>query len=261
MPTISGARNEARRTLRHEQPRHPTSAPRTEARGPERTRRTRDEFESRRASRRRNEGDSFSPTSSVAPSSAASNASTSSDGVKADAGKKPGVVPHKVQPRGSKLCYDYASKMAKAGGGDAAKGRQDRLQIATGEGRDGRVTVDPEKAKQGKDYIDRRLEAGKPVVVGVSYKNGKLNNGDHVTDHFVTITGRGSDTDPATGQKRQYYTFNDPGSRNGADTNPRNRFYVDPKTHMLYRENANGADASNKGASWVNKRFEVSQVR
>lgn len=41
----------------------------------------------------------------------------------------------------------------------------------------------------GIDYINRQLEVGNAVVVGVNYKGGK---GTDVlgTDHFITITGR-----------------------------------------------------------------------
>jgi hypothetical protein len=46
--------------------------------------------------------------------------------------------------------------------------------------------------------IDAQLAAGKPVVFGVDYK------GDSGTDHWMTITGKGSDA------KGPFYSVNDP---------------------------------------------------
>lgn len=58
------------------------------------------------------------------------------------------------------------------------------------------------------ECIDKHLDANRPIIVGVNHtlnyrKNGKpINEG--TTDHFIVITGRGSDENGA------YYTFMDP---------------------------------------------------
>ncbi|QRN96830.1 LysM peptidoglycan-binding domain-containing protein [Archangium violaceum] len=125
-------------------------------------------------------------------------------------------------------CFKAAVAMAKAAGANVT-GPGDRIQVATGENSKGQVTVDPKKAAEGRKYIDSQLDAGKPVVVGVSHKDSDY-NADKLTDHFVVITGRGVDD-----KGRTYYTFHDPGTTQtakGADTNPNNRFYVDDNGKM-----------------------------
>jgi hypothetical protein len=56
--------------------------------------------------------------------------------------------------------------------------------------------------------INKQIDAGRPVVVGVDYKPGS-NGGSNGTDHWITITGRGTENgkpvyyanDPATGKE------------------------------------------------------------
>jgi predicted chitinase/murein DD-endopeptidase MepM/ murein hydrolase activator NlpD len=58
------------------------------------------------------------------------------------------------------------------------------------------------------DTINKQIDAGRPVVVGVDYKAGS-NGGANGTDHWITITGRGKEggkdvyyaNDPATGKQ------------------------------------------------------------
>jgi LysM repeat protein len=63
------------------------------------------------------------------------------------------------------------------------------------------------------DSINRSIDAGRPVVVGVDYKQGSR-GGANGTDHWVTITGRQRDqngrsvytaNDPATGRQFRFY--------------------------------------------------------
>ncbi|MFT3737206.1 MAG: hypothetical protein QM786_00430 [Breznakibacter sp.] len=42
------------------------------------------------------------------------------------------------------------------------------------------------------EIIDQHLESGKPIIVGVNYKDGS-SNFDGVTDHWIVITARGKD--------------------------------------------------------------------
>ncbi|WP_434345363.1 transglycosylase SLT domain-containing protein [Myxococcus virescens] len=67
------------------------------------------------------------------------------------------------------------------------------------------------------DTINRQVDAGRPVVVGVDYKAGS-GGGSNGTDHWITITGRGTQNgkpvyyanDPATGKE---ITLNVQGNR------------------------------------------------
>ncbi|WP_224371572.1 glucosaminidase domain-containing protein [Hyalangium versicolor] len=62
------------------------------------------------------------------------------------------------------------------------------------------------KAGWNLDTINKQVDAGRPVVVGVDYKAGS-NGGANGTDHWIAITGRGTENgkpvyyanDPATG--------------------------------------------------------------
>ena len=151
---------------------------------------------------------------------------------------------------GNEACFQAAKAMARDAG-VTVLGSDRRIQVGTSENAQGRLTVDSARAQEGRAYIDQQLDAGRPVVVGVSHKDANYNV-DNLTDHFVAITGRGVDE-----QGRTYYTFNDPGTRHqsvGADTNPNNRFYADDSTGMLYRPEGSGntVDA---------RRYDVSMVR
>lgn len=86
--------------------------------------------------------------------------------------------------------------------GDMEKGE---AYIASKENASGRVTVNKNNARKMLDTLDAELNAGRPAIVGVSYRkqDGKEYN-EGITDHFVLITGRGQD------EAGTYYTFNDP---------------------------------------------------
>jgi hypothetical protein len=119
-------------------------------------------------------------------------------------------------------CFRRCTEMA-AAVGVTVGGPDVRIQVAVYEDSKGHVTVDPVKAQQGVAYIDSELEAGRPVVVGVSYTVTSYNV-DDITDHFVIITGR--DTDP---QRGLCYGFHDPASSHdwlGGDQNLANRFFL-----------------------------------
>jgi len=156
-----------------------------------------------------------------------------------------------VPGAGSMACFRASVAMAKAGGATVL-GPNARIQVATAENGSGNISVNKQNAIKGREYIDNQLEKGKPVVVGVSYAAGRDYNVDHITDHFVTITGKGVDE-----QGRTYYTFNDPGTTNkktGSDDNKYNRFYVDSKTGKMYRP-------PNNSGTIASKDYEISMVR
>ncbi|MBN1208936.1 MAG: LysM peptidoglycan-binding domain-containing protein [Myxococcaceae bacterium] len=64
------------------------------------------------------------------------------------------------------------------------------------------------KAGWNLDTINKQVDAGRPVVIGVDYKAGS-NGGSNGTDHWITVTGRGQENgksvyyanDPATGKQ------------------------------------------------------------
>ena len=148
-------------------------------------------------------------------------------------------------------CFKAATAMAGAAGANVL-GPADRIQVGTSENGKGQLAINSKKAAEGRSYIDQQLDKGKPVVVGVSHKDSNYNV-DGLTDHFVTITGRGVDD-----KGRTFYTFHDPGTRHtskGSDTNPNNRFYVDEKTGAMTRP---GSAAT---GSVTERRYDVAMVR
>ena len=90
------------------------------------------------------------------------------------------------------------------------------------------------------DRINRDVDAGRPVVVGVDYKRGSR-GGANGTDHWVTITGRERDAqghsvylanDPATGRQ---FRFTEQGGRLVSDYTARNgRHYQTTNTMVAF---------------------------
>jgi peptidoglycan hydrolase-like protein with peptidoglycan-binding domain len=120
-------------------------------------------------------------------------------------------------------CFNRCTEMAAAvgvrvGGPDAA------IKVAISEDTLGGLTIDRAKAREGIAYIDEQLEAGRPVVVGVSYRGDYHKNLDGgITDHFVIITRRGTHVNRGV-----YYGYHDPATSDasiGTDQNIANRFY------------------------------------
>lgn len=104
--------------------------------------------------------------------------------------------------------------------------------------------------KNAINCIDRHLEAGRPIIVGVNYFIGKGIN-DKTTDHFVVIYGRGYDSD--TGY--YYYNYYEVARSNvtlGYD-DLSNRFIYEPsEPPYFYDLESNRRDR---------KRYDVIQVR
>ena len=80
--------------------------------------------------------------------------------------------------------------------------------------------------------IDRHLDAGRPIVVGVNHSPQRGIN-ENVTDHFIVITGRGYDAN----RGMYYYTYMETGryqahADEGCDTMT-NRLYYDPTTQTF----------------------------
>lgn len=77
--------------------------------------------------------------------------------------------------------------------------------VTRSENATGRVSVNRDQSMLMLDTLDEELEAGRPVIAGVSYRKQDGNEyNEGITDHFVLITGRGAD------EAGSYYTFQDP---------------------------------------------------
>jgi len=75
------------------------------------------------------------------------------------------------------------------------------------------------------DTINKQVDAGRPVVIGVDYKAGS-NGGSNGTDHWITVTGRGKE-----GGKDVYYA-NDPATGKQITLKPEgNRLVGGPKSY------------------------------
>ncbi len=113
------------------------------------------------------------------------------------------------------------------------------LDVPLAETTSGRIEADTSAALRAREYIDRCLDAGRPVLVGVSTVSlASERHNEGITEHFVTVSGRGVD---------------DAGRATG-------RFFVDPETGKLFKP---GKDLAQLGGAGYAKDFlyEVSQVR
>lgn len=81
----------------------------------------------------------------------------------------------------------------------------ENISVIRSENGSGRVSVNPARMAEALARIDAELEAGRPLIAGVSYRkqDGREYN-EGVTDHFGVISGRGQD------EVGTYYTFQDP---------------------------------------------------
>lgn len=81
----------------------------------------------------------------------------------------------------------------------------ENISVIRSENGSGRISVNPARMAEALERIDTELEAGRPLIAGVSYRkqDGREYN-EGVTDHFGVISGRGQD------EAGTYYTFQDP---------------------------------------------------
>lgn len=126
------------------------------------------------------------------------------------------------------------------------EGPEQAIQVAYQEDANGRTVADGSQAARGREYIDKCLEKGLPAVVGVSYSHDNAQYNEGVTDHFITIDGRGHDE-----AGRAFYTYKDPGDGGRAG-----KLYVDQSTQQLFKEERI------KDAGYVKDlEYQVTQVR
>ena len=121
--------------------------------------------------------------------------------------------------------------------------------IMATEGKNGQLNIYRESYIDGVNAINRHINAGRPVIVGISRGWGiGVGNSNPATDHFVVITGRGIDYN--TGY--YYYTYMETGTSNvdqGCDIND-NRLYLNPDIPVL--EDASGMNGD---------KYRVTEVR
>jgi hypothetical protein len=136
---------------------------------------------------------------------------------------------------GNKACFEAAEKQANDFNSEHHKTRTPKLngpsqaiQIGYQEDKNGRLKADPAQAKIAREYIDKCLDKKLPVLVGTSHEDGRINN-DKMTDHFVTIHGRGYDRDG-----KLFYRYKDPG-----DGGREGKLYVDQQTGKLFKQGSN----------------------
>lgn len=137
---------------------------------------------------------------------------------------------------GDTACYRACQRMAALAGVLVPDSTERRLQVANGEDAHGRVLTTPQQTASARAYLDVELEAGRPVVVGVSHQDSAYNR-DKLTDHFVLVVGRGSDPDG-----RRWYEYHDPASSH-EHVGVHRRFYVDQGTGNLVHDGVLAAGA------------------
>lgn len=96
------------------------------------------------------------------------------------------------------------------------------MYVAQKENAQGRITVSRTAAVRMLDHMDAELEAGRPLIAGVSYRKQEgVEFNEGITDHFVLISGRGQD------EAGTFYLFQDPA---GGGTH---KLRLDPVTGRL----------------------------
>lgn len=135
-----------------------------------------------------------------------------------------------VESAGDTACYRACRAMARAVGTNLPADTARRIQVATGEDNEGRVTTSPDRTAAARGYIDGQLANRRPVAVGVSHKKANY-NADGITDHFVLIYGRTLDRGEIV------YLYNDPATRYEA-TGRVGRFRVESESGNLIHDGA-----------------------
>ena len=99
---------------------------------------------------------------------------------------------------------------------------------------------------EGLDAIQRELEKGNPIMVGVDHSPGKVHNKDG-TEHFLIIYNRGYDEDG------EYFLYSE-SSAQDADSgmNPKRKLYLKKDGTLQTRDNNRTIGSRN---------YTVTQVR
>jgi len=77
-------------------------------------------------------------------------------------------------------------------------------------------------ATRGVNAVDKALENGNPIEVGVDYKSKQVNNlkpnGDGMTDHFVVVSGKTETLNNGQVTSKAYNFFDPRSSANGTSS-------------------------------------------
>lgn len=107
-----------------------------------------------------------------------------------------------------------------------------------------------ENYRKAIECIDKHLENGRPIIVGVNHTfNRNINDG--TTDHFVVIYGRGYDNDIKS-YFYQYYEVGKGDVVNGYDDALNRFYYIEGEKPLFYDPESKRGDKA---------RFDVIQVR
>lgn len=144
--------------------------------------------------------------------------------------------------RNAVCCWDAAQAMTLQAGGTISHVTTSRIPTLLQQ--DGESKVLGEQASLGVKYIDKQLQEGRPVMIGVDDGRVAAYNADATTEHFIVIVGKVVDGGEV------YYRFFDPGTSWGS------KGYS--ATNLLHL----GADSSLSGKSYSgSKTYTMAQVR
>lgn len=162
--------------------------------------------------------------------------------LKFDVSKYPGYV------SGVRDCKGVSNELMKDFLGVDGNIEIERIQLYKEEG--GKLQlVHPDAAKIVFDELNRHLDAGRPMIVGVDHTPGTTYNTDHTTDHFVVVYARGYDEE----KKQYYYNYIETGRYKESAS----KAYED-KWRLYYNPN----DKSFKGKSYRDKKnYQIVQIR
>ena len=132
--------------------------------------------------------------------------------------------------------------------GEGESIEKERIQLYKEEG--GKLQlVHPDSAKKVFDELNRHLDAGRPMIVGVDHTPGTTYNTDLTTDHFVVVYARGYDE----AKKQYYYNYIETG---------RYKVSASKAYEDQWRLYYNPSDKSFKGKSYNEKRnYQIVQIR
>lgn len=148
------------------------------------------------------------------------------------------------QTTDSKGCQRRCKEMLKAA--DVEMSGENIIVVENSDGEAGKASAD---AQKGIDAINKALNSGKPIIVGVDYKKANYNDG--ITDHFIVIVGRTVTTDNNGNQVIQYHYYDPAATGQDVGTSDNNVLTLkDGKLIGIYR----------KGSKYEQK-YTVSSVR
>ena len=149
----------------------------------------------------------------------------------------------------SRNCFDYAKQQL------FMAGCESNSLFCSGLYDEQKDVSNKEKVLKSVDYINKQLEKGNPVMVGIDCKPGyQKENGDKSTDHFIVIVGRGND------DNGNYFTFYDnaAGNKNNA-ASPDNKLYFNDETGLIRGKPCRGVSYAYRG-DHDNRQYTVTQV-